>query len=80
MKFKETHLYGWDEEPVDERPSEFSSTTGYSVLSGYQPLNAPARTRQTRSRFGFKTMPLFCAFVLALGAVAIVKFIPLLRG
>lgn len=80
MKFKETQIYGWDEEPVDERPSEFSSTTGYSGLSGYQPLNAPVRTRQSRNRVGFKAVLLFCAFVLALGAFAIVKLVPLLRG
>ena len=33
--FKDTQVYGWDAEPVDERPSEFVQSTGYSALSGY---------------------------------------------
>jgi hypothetical protein len=80
MKTRPTHVYGWDEEPVDERPSEFSSTTGYSVLSGYHPMNDPMRSSRSRSRFGFKALLLFCAAVLALGVVALVKLAPLLRG
>lgn len=80
MKFKASQIYGWDEEPVDERPSEFSSSTGYSVLSGYHPMNDPSRRRPRQSRIGFKTLLFFCAVVLALGAFAIVKLAPLLRG
>ena len=79
MKLKSSQIYGWDEEPVDERPSEFSSTTGYSVLSGYHPMNDPMR-RQPRSRFGFKTLVLACVMVLAFGGLALVKLAPLLRG
>jgi hypothetical protein len=80
MKIKSSHIYGWDEEPVDERPSEFSSSTGYSVLSGYHPMNDPVRRPQPRSRIGFKTLVVFCAVVLALGAFALVKLAPMLRG
>ncbi|MBC8055915.1 MAG: hypothetical protein H7Y61_05005 [Rhizobiales bacterium] len=81
MKHKPSHIYSWDEEPVDERPSEFSSTTGYSVLSGYHPMNDPARKpRYSRSRFGFKTMVAFCVVMIALGGVALVKLAPLLRA
>jgi len=80
MKLKSSQIYGWDEEPVDERPSEFSSTTGYSVLSGYHPMNDPMRQRQARSRFGFKTLVFACVTVLALGGFALVKLAPLLRG
>lgn len=80
MKVKSSQIYGWDEEPVDERPSEFSSSTGYSVLSGYHPMNDPMRRREPRSRIGFKTVLFFCAVVLTLGAFAIVKLAPLLRG
>ena len=32
---RQPHVYGWDEEPADERPSEFAPSTGYSLLSGY---------------------------------------------
>jgi len=79
MKTKPAHIYSWDEEPVDERPSEFSSSTGYSVLSGYHPINDPARRSQPRSRIGFKTMLAFCLVLLALGAFALTKLAPLLR-
>lgn len=79
MKIKSSQIYGWDAEPVDERPSEFSSTTGYSVLSGYHPMNDPMRTRHKRARFGFKTMLAFCGLVLAVGGFALVKLAPLLR-
>lgn len=80
MKIKQPHIYGWDEEPVDERPSEFMSTTGYSVLSGYHPMNDPVRSQRPKSRIGFKTLLVFCAVVLALGVYALVKLAPLLRG
>lgn len=80
MKIKSSQIYGWDEEPVDERPSEFSSSTGYSVLSGYHPMNDSSRRRQPRSRVGFKTLLIFCVVVLALGVFALVKLPPLLRG
>ena len=77
---KPSHIYGWDEEPIDERPSEFMASTGYSVLSGYAPLNDPMRKEHPRGRFGFKTMLVFCVVLLALGACAIAKLVPLLRG
>jgi hypothetical protein len=80
MKVKSSQIYGWDEEPVDERPSEFSSSTGYSVLSGYHPMNDPLRRRKPRSRIGFKTVLFFCVVVLTLGVFALVKLAPLLRG
>ena len=80
MKIKSSQIYGWDEEPVDERPSEFSSSTGCSVLSGYHPMNDPSLRRQSRSRIGFKTLLVFCVVVLALGVFALVKLSPLLRG
>lgn len=80
MTVKPSHIYGWDEEPVDERPSEFSSSTGYSVLSGYHPMPDPPRRRQACSRIGFKTLLFFCAVVLMLGFFALIKLAPLLRG
>lgn len=80
MKIKPTQIYSWDEEPVDERPSEFSSTTGHSLLSGYQSAIEPVRRSPRRSRFGFKTVLVFCVGLFALGATALVKLAPLLRG
>lgn len=79
---KSSQIYGWDEEPVDERPSEFSSTTGHSVLSGYHPANDPLRRRRPRpsGRIGFMGMLVFCAVLLTLGGYALAKMAPLLRG
>jgi hypothetical protein len=80
---KHSHVFGWDEEPVDERPSEFMASTGYSVLSGYHPLpddNQAPRRRRAPSRFGLKTLLVCCAVLLALGAYALLKLAPLLRG
>lgn len=79
MRVKPSQIHGWDEEPVDKRPSGFSSTTGYSVLSGYHPMNDPARRRVSRSRFGLLSVLIFCALVLGAGVFAIVKLAPLLR-
>lgn len=79
MKTKSSHIYGWDEEPVDERPSEFSSSTGYnSVLSGNDP-GAAARRRRTRERTAWRGMLIFCVALLGAGGVAIVKLVPLLH-
>lgn len=80
MKNKSSQIYRWDEEPDDERPSEFSSSTGYSVLSGYHPMNDPSRRLPPRSGAGFKTLLVFCAVVLALGVFALLKLPPLLQG
>ena len=80
---KQAHVFGWEEEPVDERPSEFMASTGYSVLSGYYPideLRRPPLAPRPRSRIGFKTLLLACVVVLALGAYALAKVVPLLHG
>lgn len=77
---KQSQVDGWDEEPVDERPSEFMPSTGHSVLSGYHPMNEPLQRQPARSRFSFKTLLLCCVAVLALGAVALFKLGPLLRA
>ncbi len=79
MKIKPTQIYGWDSEPVDERPSEFMST-GYSQLSGFYPqTEAPLRRRAKTSLFGFKSLLLAALAVIGLGAFAIDKLLPLLR-
>jgi len=35
---KISQLFGWDQEPVDERPSAFMDSTHFGSLSGFQPL------------------------------------------
>lgn len=78
--FKQSQLFGWDSEPVDERPSEFMST-GYSSLSGYHGIaDAPHHRRRSSSRFGFKSMLAFSIAMIAAGGYALVKLAPLLHG
>jgi hypothetical protein len=33
---RDIHVYGWDDEPSDERPSEFARSTGYGALYSTQ--------------------------------------------
>lgn len=75
-----SQIYGWDAEPVDERPSEFMESTGYAMLSGYSPMNDPLRRQRSNSRVGFKSLLLFCLVVVTIGGFALVKLGSLLRG
>lgn len=63
---RHTHVYGWEEEPADERPSEFFPTTGHSALSSYHfPAELNARAARRRgSRWGVASV--LAAFVLLL--------------
>lgn len=80
MNKKQVHLYDWDSEPVDERPSEFSSTTGYSALSAYHSIyDAPLRSRPRRL-VGFKTMVAVCIALLAFGSWSLVTVASMLRA
>lgn len=80
MKIKPTQIYGWDSEPVDERPSEFMAT-GYSHLSGFHPqTEAPLQRRASARIFGLKTVLLVAFAVIGLGAIAIDRLLPLLRA
>jgi hypothetical protein len=81
--FRQTAVFGWDEEPHDERPSEFMQSTGYSVLSGYHvpsDLNARA-ARRTRgsSGVGFKTIVFAFVMFLGVAGFAIHHFVKYLR-
>jgi uncharacterized membrane protein len=77
---KETQIYGWDTEPVDERPSEFMASSGYSVLTSYYALDHAHRTRKSRSRFGLIGMLVFVGLLLALGVYALSTLAPLLHA
>ena len=80
MKIKPTQIYGWDSEPVDERPSEFLST-GYSQVSGFYPLSdAVPRPPASTSVFGFKSLMVFAVVLLGVGVYALDKLAPLLRA
>lgn len=78
---KNLHVYGWDSEPSDERPSEFMPSTGYSVLSGYSTLDYAVRARRRkRNRFGALQLLIVVAVILGLGAYAIYRFARLMHG
>ena len=79
--FKQSQVFGWDSEPVDERPSEFMST-GYSSLSGYHGLGDARRAERhtSTSRFGLKSMLVFSIAVIGAGGYALTKLAPLLHG
>jgi hypothetical protein len=79
QQFKQSQLYGWEEEPVDERPSEFMSSTGFATLSGYHPMMDPMRRARPRSRFGVGSMLVVVILFIALGGWAIIKIAPMLR-
>jgi len=70
------HTFGWEEEPSDERPSEFMST-GYSILSGYhvpRELNVRAARRRHGSGVGFKGLAAVFVVLLGLSSLAIHEF------
>ena len=79
----QAHVFGWDEEPADERPSEFMPVnSGYSVLSGYHvPRDMSRRAAQRRRGSGLGLAGVAVAFVVFLGAsaVAIHQFAKLLH-
>ena len=78
--FKPSQVFGWDNEPIDERPSEFVQSTGYSALSGYHAMPEPnglAERRRQRQR-GTTTLLLICALVLAAGTAAMFGLVHLL--
>jgi len=74
---KKVHVYGWDDEPVDERPSEFRST-GFP-MSGYATTVASAGRARARTRFGFKSLIVFALLLLGIGAWALLQLPALLR-
>lgn len=78
--FKPSQLFGWESEPVDERPSEFMST-GYSSLSGYHGISdAPRLRTRSSSRFGFKSMLVFGTLMIVAGGYALLKIAPFLHS
>jgi hypothetical protein len=75
--YKDTQVFDWEIEPLDERPSAFSQTTGYSLLSGYhvEPV------RETRQRRRSASPALVAAgLAIAVGAAAMVGFVRLLHA
>jgi len=80
MKIKSTHIYDWDSEPVDERPSEFMSSSGYSSVTGFYSTASSARQAPRRAGFGFGAVLLVALAVLALGAFVLARISTLLHA
>jgi len=75
--------FSWDQEPADERPSEFKHSTGYSVLSGYHlpsDLNARAARRRSGSGWGFKSIVIAFILMRSASGVAMHELMKMLRG
>lgn len=75
--YKDTQVFDWEVEPHDERPSAFSQTTGYSLLSGYHV--EPVRESRRRHRSPVPAL-MAAGLVVALGAAAMVGFVRLLHA
>jgi hypothetical protein len=75
---KKPHVYQWDDEPADERPSEFASTS-FTAASGYHSsMHGRHRTRPS-SRVGAKTWIGVAVVLFGLGVWAVQSFAHLLR-
>lgn len=81
MKSESTHVYTWESEPADERPSEFMPTC-YSQLFGFYTLADSNHRAPARRWFGFRSLLVFAVvvLVLGLGAFAIGRLAPLLHA
>jgi len=77
-RFKDTQVFDWEQEPHDERPSEFVPSTGYSQLSGYY-ATPDAAPRRRRRRRGISALTASLV-ALGFGGAALLGFLHLLRG
>lgn len=80
MRIKASQIYDWDAEPVDERPSEFSSTSAPQQSGFYELSRARQRPRATTSAFGFKGLLVFTLAVLGVGIFVMYELANVLRG
>lgn len=81
--FKSTQIFDWDLEPSDERPTDFSRSTGFSALSGYQVLPVPSRLAKRRRREfrkGVAKLVVASALILGVSIVAMYEMVNLLKA
>ena len=80
MYIKPTQLYGWETEPVDERPSELMSTN-FSQLSGLYAAGHGARRASVTATgwAGHKSLLVGVVIVIGAGAYALDRLVPVLR-
>jgi hypothetical protein len=73
---RNAYVFGWDEEPADERPSEFAPTTGYSALSGYhQPADLSRRVARRQGRRGRGLGRMAVVFIALVGAAGYAMYL-----
>ena len=78
MKIQSTPIYGWNAEPVDERPSEFTRYADFSAASGFHTASTNTRRPSAPPRCGLSSLLAAALGGLALGALVIAKLFPLL--
>ena len=79
--FKDTQVFGWDSEPIDERPSEFVHSTGYSALSGYYSMpDTRGVASRPLKRGGVSFLLTVSAAIISLGALGMYCLVQVLRA
>lgn len=81
--FKPTQVFDWAHEPVDERPTDFGRSTGYSSLSGFGSLpevNGAVHRRQRPQGSGMGRLLLVFGLVIGLSMTALYTLTIYLRG
>jgi hypothetical protein len=78
--FKSTQVFGWEAEPMDERPSEFIPSTGFSSLSGYYAMPPSKNYRSRTSARSALSTWLLAAAVLGTAAFGLFMMVRMLKG
>lgn len=73
-------VFGWDEEPAEERPSQFADSTQIGPASGFYRGGAVHPVRAVRrNRFGWVPIVLFLLVLIAVVGAALRWLLPLLH-
>lgn len=80
MKIKPSQLYEYENEPVDERPSEFMNSASWSPVSNFHAAPAVLRRPLRPLRRGFTGVVLAALTLFALATVTLAALASLLRG
>lgn len=80
---KQPHVFTWDNEPADERPSVFAASTYAPTNESWfdaLPTDRVTKTRRTQPQRNLARTMLWFTLVLSLGGVALYAVAALLRG
>ncbi|MEO8153243.1 MAG: hypothetical protein ABI605_09265 [Rhizobacter sp.] len=81
--FKTTQIFDWESEPTDERPTDFSGSTGFSALSGYYvapEAHIARQRRQQRHRIGLAKLVIVSLTIMVIASAAMVQMVHLLKA